>query len=174
MLLALTLIKINPKWEQYVIYEGRKKVPIIYSEVIKALYGTVDTAKLFYDNLLYFLTDKLKFEPNPYNPCVVNKQVEGSQYTIMWHVDDLKISHTNKEVVTKIIDKINEKYGGIMPVSISRGKIQDYLGMVFDYTTPGEVMIHMYQYINELLTSAPNRYREGVGRQHLPQQTCMM
>ena len=33
-----TLLKINPTWKQYVIYETRNKTPTIYSEAIKAFY----------------------------------------------------------------------------------------------------------------------------------------
>jgi hypothetical protein len=76
--LVLTLVKINPEWEKYIVYEGRKKVPTIYSEAIKALYGTVDAAKLFYNNLSSFLVDDLGFKTNPYDPCVANKQIDNS------------------------------------------------------------------------------------------------
>lgn len=161
--LVLTLLKINPEWEQFVTYEGKKRVPTIYSEAIKALYGTVDAAKLFYENLSSFLVDDLGFKLNLYDPCVANKKISGSQCTIMWHVDDLKESHLDEAVVTDVINSINKRYGEIMPISISRGKVHDYLGMVFDYSTPGEVMIHMYQYISELIASAPEVYKTGIG-----------
>ena len=69
----------------------------------------------------------------------------GKQYTILWHVDDFKISHVDPEVVTSIIKKLDGKYGDIMPLSVSRGKIHDYLGMVFDYTVCDKVKITMYQ-----------------------------
>ena len=161
--LVHTLLKINPSWEQYVIYEGRKRTPTIYSRAIKALYGTVDAAKLFFDNLSSFLSKNLGFEPNLYDNCVMNKQIDGSQCTIMFHVDDLKISHKSEDVVTMIINALSDKFGGIMPLSISRGKLHDYLGMTFNYETPGQVMIHMYQYIHEMLKSIPDKYKEGIG-----------
>ena len=50
-----------------------------------------------------------------------------------------------------------------MPISISRGKVHDYLGMISDYLKLGQVKINMYQYIEELLNSVPNRHKEGVG-----------
>ena len=50
-----------------------------------------------------------------------------------------------------------------MPLSKSRGKIHEYLGMIFDYTKPGKVHISMYQHINGLLNNIPPRYKEGVG-----------
>ena len=54
-----SLLKINPDWKQYVIYEGIKKIPTIYSEALKALYGTVDASKLFFEDLFKFLLDDL-------------------------------------------------------------------------------------------------------------------
>ena len=54
-------------------------------------------------------------------------------------------------MVSGIIDLLSEEYGGIMPLSIRRGKVHDYLGMVFDYTTDGEVLVQMYQYVEELI-----------------------
>ena len=53
--LVLTLVKVNPKWKNYVTYEGKKNTPIIYGVAQIALYRTVDVAKLFYDNLTSFL-----------------------------------------------------------------------------------------------------------------------
>jgi len=40
---------------------------------------------------------------NPYDKCVVNKKINGEQCTIIWHVDDLKLSHVEKKVVDNII-----------------------------------------------------------------------
>ena len=145
------------------IYKGKNKTPTIYSEAVKALYGTADAAKLFYDNLSSFLTDDMGFKRNSYDSCVLNKNIHGSQYTIMFHVDDLKLSHTSEEVLTTIIQALDKNYGGIMPLSVSRGRVHDYFGMLFNYNTEGQVSIQMYQYVNEFLNSIPDRYKQGIG-----------
>lgn len=88
---------------------------------------------LFFESLVDFLVNELGFEMNSYDQCIVNKTVDGKQCTNVWHVDDLKISHVNESVVTSIIDALDYKYGEIMPVSHSRGKVHDYLGMAFDF-----------------------------------------
>ena len=103
------------------------------------------------------------FIRNVYDGYVANNDIDDSQCTIIWHIDDLKISHLNEKVVTSIINQISERYGGIMPLSISRGKVHDYLGMTFDYSTVGEVKITMYQYINGVIDNAPQIYKEGIG-----------
>ena len=76
--LVMTLTKVDPSWGESVVYEGKKRTLTIYSKAIKALYGTVNTARLFYDSLSAFLTKKLGFIPNPYDCCVMNKDIEGT------------------------------------------------------------------------------------------------
>ena len=46
------------------------------------------------------------FTLNLYDKCVVNKNIEGKQCTIIWHVDDLKVSRRKKEVVEDILKKL--------------------------------------------------------------------
>ena len=43
------------------------------------------------------------FKLNPYDACVANKTINGKQCTIVWYVDDNKISHVDANVVTEII-----------------------------------------------------------------------
>ena len=59
--------------------------------------------------------------------------IDGRQCTILWHVDDLKISHMDPEVVSNIISKLNERYGKEAPLTETRGKIHEYLGMTLDF-----------------------------------------
>ena len=42
------------------------------------------------------------FNINPYNPCVANKEINGSQMTVTWHVDNLKVSHKDPAEVINI------------------------------------------------------------------------
>jgi len=86
---------------------------------------------------------------------VANKTINGKLCTIIWHVDDLKILHLNKNVVEVIIRLLNEKFGKETPLTTTRGKVLEYLGMMLDYTTKGKVKISMYDYIDKLLTELP-------------------
>jgi len=72
------------------------------------------------------------FKLNEYDKCVMNKIINGKQCTIIWHVDDLKISHVDCNVVEEIISKLNEKFGQESPLVKSQGKLE-YLGMCKDY-----------------------------------------
>ena len=76
---------------------------VIYTDLDKALYGTLQAAVLFWRILSAFLIHDLGFTVNPYGSCVVNKQIDGGQFTICWQMDDLKLSHKSDHVVTDII-----------------------------------------------------------------------
>ena len=63
------------------------------------------SAIIWYNTFTTTLKD-MGFKLHPYDPCVANLEVEGSQCTIAWYVDDYKISHKNGHVVTRIIQAI--------------------------------------------------------------------
>ena len=82
--------------------------------------------------------------------------INGKQCTIIWHVDDLKISHVDPEVVTAVIEGLKSEFGKEAPLTITRGKIHEYLGMTFDYSLRGKVKITMIDYIKKMLAELPN------------------
>ena len=82
--------------------------------------------------------------------------INGKQMMLVWHMDDMKISHISAKAVTHMIKWLKKTYqkllhGELGKMQISRGKVHDYLGMTFNFTTPGEVKITMYDYINDML-----------------------
>eukprot|EP00980_Cylindrotheca_fusiformis_P023682 scaffold10769_cov79-Cylindrotheca_fusiformis.AAC.1 len=104
--IAELLLRVDPSYQKYVTYEKGKKV--IYTELDKALYGTLQAALLFWENLVDFLVNKHGFALNPYDRCVANKDINGKQCTIGWHVDDLKISHVDNDVIEGIYNLATE------------------------------------------------------------------
>jgi hypothetical protein len=105
--MALLLVKMDPiKYKPFLTHENDK--PILYVKLLKALYGTLQAVLLFWENLSSFLIGKLGFVVNPYDPCVVNKTINGKQCTALWHVDDIKMSHVEQDVLDSIITKLSE------------------------------------------------------------------
>ena len=96
---------------------------------------------------------------NPYDSCVANKQVNGQQCTITWHVDDLKISHVEEHVVRSIIQKIKKEFGQHADLSMHIGKRHDYLGMILDFSSPGVLEVDMSDYIQVILQDTPTKLR---------------
>jgi hypothetical protein len=157
--MAEIILKIDPKlYKKFITQENGKDV--IYVLLKKALYGTLQAALLFWQNLSGQLK-KWGFEINPYDFCVANKNINGKQCTIVWHVDDLKISHVDASVVTTIINLLDAKYGQEIvggkraPVTVTRGKIHDYLGMTLDYTEDGVFKLDMTEYIKKIHDEMP-------------------
>jgi hypothetical protein len=95
------------KYQTDVVIENQKKV--LYVVQKNFLYGTVQAALLFWEDLSRFLIEELGFTMNPYNRCVVNKIIKGKQCTIIWHVDDLKLSHMRQSMLEDITKKLSAK-----------------------------------------------------------------
>ena len=72
--------------------------------------------------------------------------IEGKQCTVAWYVDDNKISHVDKTVVTRIIGAIEAKFG---KMTVTRGASHTFLGMDIDFTTHGNVKVNMRGYLEE-------------------------
>jgi len=61
------------------------------------------------------------FKLNEYDKCAANKTMKGKQCTIIWHVNELKISHVDIDMVGDIIE--NARFGQESPLVTSWGKI---------------------------------------------------
>jgi hypothetical protein len=147
------LLMIDPEmYEPYIVYEGKQKV--LYVELLKALYGTLRAARLFWEKLSGKLLEE-GYVANPYDPCVVNKMINGKQCTIGWWVDDLKISHVDSMVVDHVIDMLDEEFGKETPMNKSRGKVHDYLGMILDFSQPGQLTVDMVEYVKTIISEMP-------------------
>jgi hypothetical protein len=139
------LLKMEPTYERFVTYE--KGVKVLYARLKKALYGCVQSALLWY-NLFHDTLKTMGFKVNPYDPCVANCMIDGSQCTIAWYVDDTKISHVNPDVVTKIIDTLEEHFG---KMTVTRGREHVFLGMNILYTEEQTAEITMQPYLKEAI-----------------------
>ena len=51
--------------------------------------------------------------------------INGKQCTIGWHVDGLKISHVDSQLVDDILNMLDERYVKEAPMVNTRGKIHD-------------------------------------------------
>jgi hypothetical protein len=107
-------------YDSYLVRERGEMV--MYVKLLKALYGTMRAARLFWERLSKQLVD-WGFTPNPYDSCMVNKMVHGKQLTVAWHVDDLKILHVSTKVVDDLIANLDSELGKETPLSKSRGKV---------------------------------------------------
>jgi len=139
------LCECNSDYKKYVIKE--KNTPVLYLKLAKALYGCLQSALLWYETFTTCLKD-LGFTLNPYDPCVGNMMVNGKQCTITWYVDDTKISHEAPNVVSWVIEEIEQRFG---KMTVDRGKKHTFVGMDFELLSCGKVKITMKNYIRECI-----------------------
>ena len=136
-------------------------------QCLNAIYGTMVASLLYYRKFTRSLKS-VGFEINPYDPCVANKIVCGSQMTICFHVDDCKLSHVDPKCNDKMIGWLREEYENIFEdgsgaMQVSRGKKHSYLGMDLDFSTPGQVEVTMFDFIDEILEAFDKAYPKCKG-----------
>lgn len=148
---AELLTKVLPeKYTKYVAHEGKKKV--IYARLNKNLYGTLHGAIQWWKNLSLF---QMGYKVNPYNSCMVNKMINRKQCTVIWHVDDLKISHVEQEELEDSLSKLQKRYSQEAPLTVHRGDIHKYLGVKMEFSQKGKVIFSMDDYVKRLMVEAP-------------------
>jgi len=150
------ICEIDKKYEQYKCptKSGRG---LMYGEMNRAVYGHMLSSILWYQKLKGHL-EEWGFEMNPYDECVFNKMVDGAQCTILYHVDDLKVSHRDQSVIDDMASTINETFKTkTQSLSVTRGNTHDYLGIGIDYSRKDCVTFTMYDYLEDILKEADER-----------------
>jgi hypothetical protein len=113
----------------------------------KALYGCIESAKLWYDLLSSVLISQ-GFEINPFDRCVFNKMVGENQVTIIIYVDDLFLPSVDVAAIDAILAVFKDKF---KEITIHDGLVHSYLGMTFDFSKDFSVKVTMRGYIRDLL-----------------------
>ena len=71
----------------------------------------IDSALLWYE-LYVSVLKYMGFQLNTYDMCVANKDINGKQCTISWHVDNNKVSHVEQGVIDDVTNKVEERFLG--------------------------------------------------------------
>ena len=105
----------------------------------------MESALLWYG--IYSKTLKAQgFLINPYHRCIANSNIQENLCTIVWYVDDNKVSHVDEEVNTKVFETTSENFGNL---TVSRGKKHKFLGMDIEFLSYGKLSFFMKDYIDE-------------------------
>ena len=91
-----------------IIWSKNCKKKFLYGRLVKAVYGTLLGAVIFYNKLLKHLTDH-GFIQNKYNMRTFNKMVNGEYITVQFHVGDLKVSHKDQAVLEKFLSDLRDE-----------------------------------------------------------------
>jgi hypothetical protein len=151
------MVKVAPKLYRKYVTSNAKGKPVLYVPLEKAVYGMMKSALLFYCKLVANLLS-LGYTINPYDPCVANKMIDGSQMTICWHVDDLFLGHAKPTVVTTFLNWLSQRYDTPdKKLNATRGFKHDYLGMNIDFSKRGLVKFDMIPYIDKIIEAFPEK-----------------
>ena len=88
-------------------YEHGQK--FLYLIVLIATHGCIESALLWYKFYVKFLMD-MCFMVNPYYIFVSNQTIIGNQCTIVWYINDNKISHVYKNIVTQVLSELKDNF----------------------------------------------------------------
>ena len=62
----------------------------------------------------------------------MNKISKDYKCTILWHVENMKISHVDPDIFSNILSNVDAEYGNIAKMTITQGKINKDLGGTID------------------------------------------
>ena len=65
---------------------------------------------------------------------------------------------------------LNKEFGSHDPMTVSEGKIHDYLGLTLNYTTPGMLKVEMMGYVDGVLEEVP---QDLMGTANTPAASCL-
>ena len=150
------ICEIDKKYKKYKIptKSGRE---LMYGEMNRAVYGHLLSGILWYNKLKGHL-EEWGFEMNPYDECVFNKVMNGAHCTILYHVDDLKILHRDLSVIRELAKQIDDTFKTKnQSLSVTEGKVHDYLGILMDYNHKDCVTFTMYDYLEDIFKEADER-----------------
>ena len=122
--------------------------------MLKALYGMI-LLSMLYNKKFHKDLESIGYKVNPYEPCVENKIIKGSQHTVAWFVDDLKTSHKLKEVNDKFLEWLKATYRKIADVKGICGTCHDYLAMNLDFSESGVMKVDMVDYVTDMVKDFP-------------------
>ena len=131
------ICEIDTSYYDKIIWSKDRKKKFLYSCLIKAVYGTLLGAIIFYNKLSKHLTDH-GFVQNEYNMCTFNKMVNGEQITVQFHVDDLKVSHKEQSVLAEFRSNLMSEFGQKDELTKNTGLVHEYLGITIDYLIAGK------------------------------------
>ena len=128
------MCEVKTEYKKYVHVENRLKV--LYLRLMKYIYGCMESALLCSD--IYSETlNSHRFIASPYTRCIANRTIKSNKWTISWYVQDNKVSNTDEEVNTKVIETVSNNSVNFV---VSRKKKHKFLGMYIEFLADGKII----------------------------------
>ena len=139
------ICEIDPTYIDKIRWSKDKKKKLLYGWLIKAVFGTLLRAIIFYTKLSKHLTDH-DFVQNEYDMCTFNKMVNGEQISVQFHVDDLKVLHKDHAVLDDFLDDLRSEFGQEDELTENKWLFHKYLGITIDYSITGKIVFTMFNF----------------------------
>jgi hypothetical protein len=84
-------------------------------------------------------------------------------------------AHVNSKVNDEFLKWLNKMYGEYGEVKATQGPVHDYLGMTFDFSQKGKVIVDMIDYITAMVNDFPTKLKptDVLLLVHLQQKMCL-
>jgi len=82
----------------------------------------------------------------------------GTQLTILFYVDDIKMSHVKESVLLDTVAEL-KKVRQNKQLECEQGDIHDFLGVTFDFSTKKNLKLRMDGYLREVVEEADLRLK---------------
>jgi len=120
--------------------QSKRKADVLFTIQKSTIWDT--TSSLVILEAIVETLQKWCLKINKHDQCVAKKVIKGKQCTIIWHANDLKILHADKEVVKDILKQLATKFSA--PLTTNRVKVLENLGMRIDYCKKGKITSKKY------------------------------
>ena len=147
------ICKIDRSYYDKIVWSKDCKKKFLCDQLIKAAYGTLLGAIIFYNKISKHLTDH-GFVKNKYDMCTFNKMVNSEQIIVQFHVDDLKVSHKELSVLEDFLGDLRSEFGQEDELTENTGLAHEYLGITIDYSIAGKVVFPMFDYREDVIVEA--------------------
>ena len=122
-----------------------------YVRLKKALYGCVQSSKLWYERLRIEL-ERIGYIVSPMDECVFNKMFGKLQSTLLVHVDDILCSSEHREAHTELSEHLKKAF---IDINYDTGKKLSFLGMTIDMEEAGRAIVSMRGFVDEFVNDYP-------------------
>lgn len=139
--LSAIAAQVCPEVQQYIAEDNK-----LIIRLDQALYGCVQSAKLWYDELTTTLR-AMGYSPNEVDPCVMNKSLNGKQCALVIFVDDILVLSQDQHEIDEVVKGLKEKYAEIQ---FKTGNDFSYLGMHI-LLDNGKATVRMEGFVEALL-----------------------
>lgn len=156
-ILEMTDPSISSLYRRHILLQKDRSV--LYAELKKALYGMLQSALCFWQQVCDDL-NRMGYIINPYEPSVSNRMVKGEQQTIGWHVDDFILTHEDPAVNEATIKWFRNKYSKLTKLTVHREITHELLGMTLDFTQPDNVKVMIVDYVQRMIDEASESFGE--------------